>query len=30
MRGGRQYDLIAVADADDDAPQCSSLYGLCE
>lgn len=29
-RGGRQYDLIAVAEADDDAPQCSSIYGLCE
>lgn len=31
-RGGRNYDLIAVADHSDDgeAPACSSIYGLCE
>lgn len=26
-RGGKQYDLFRV---DDDAPACSSIYGLCE
>lgn len=28
-RGGRQYDLLAIADLDSPA-QCSSAYGLCE
>lgn len=28
-RGGRQYDLIASAH-EDEAPSCSSIYGLCE
>lgn len=29
-RGGRQYDLIKTMEIDDDAPICSSQYGLCE
>lgn len=28
-RGGRQYDLIHAAEAEDE-PGCSSVYGLCE
>lgn len=28
-RGGRQFDLLHVADAE-EAPACSSVYGLCE
>jgi len=28
-RGGKQYDLIAAAEAD-EPPLCSSVYGLCE
>ena len=26
-RGGQQYDMLRVFD---DAPLCSSIYGLCE
>lgn len=29
-RGGKQFDLIAISEADDEAPACQSLYGLCE
>ena len=29
-RGGRQFDLIAVSESEDEAPMCQSLYGLCE
>ena len=28
--GGKQWDLIAHAEADDEAPGCQSVYGLCE
>lgn len=29
-RGGRQFDLITTIELEDDAPICSSIYGLCE
>lgn len=29
-RGGRQFDLITAIELEDDAPMCSSIYGLCE
>jgi len=29
-RGGQQYDLEAMAEVDDEAPSCQSIYGLCE
>ena len=29
-RGGRQFDLITAIDVTDDAPKCTSVYGLCE
>lgn len=28
--GGRQYDLIKAINLDEEAPTCSSQYGLCE
>lgn len=29
-RGGRQFDLITAIELQDEAPTCSSIYGLCE
>jgi 3'-phosphoadenosine 5'-phosphosulfate sulfotransferase (PAPS reductase)/FAD synthetase len=29
-RGGRNFDMFHVMEAQDDAPSCSSVYGLCE